>query len=68
MFMAYCPATDDVYVVPIEDAPLAEVTLRLRPAANNQVARIRMARDYLLDVALGTTLRPSPPKLEIVPE
>jgi hypothetical protein len=67
-FMAYCPSTDDIYVVSIDEAPMAEVTLRLTPPANNQVARVRMARDHLLDVALATTLRPAPPRLEPLPE
>jgi hypothetical protein len=57
-----------MHVVPIEDAPLTHVTLRLTPPANNQVSNIRMARDYLLDVALATTLRPAPPRLAAVPE
>jgi hypothetical protein len=67
-FMVYCPSTDDIYVVSIDEAPMAEVTLRLTPPANNQVARVRMARDHLLDVALATTLRPAPPRLEPLPE
>jgi len=67
-FMAYCPSTDDIYVVPIDDAPLTQMMLRLNPAANNQVSKVHMARDYLLDVALATTLRPAPPRLAAVPE
>jgi hypothetical protein len=67
-FMAYCPSTDEIYAVPIEHAPLTGVTLRVTPPANNQALRIRMARDYLLDVAIATTLRPAAPRLAAVPE
>jgi hypothetical protein len=67
-FMAYCPSTEDIYVVPIEQAPLWSVTLRLTPAANNQASKVRMARDYLLDVALTTTLKPTAPRLAVAPE
>jgi hypothetical protein len=49
-------------------APLTQMMLRLNPAANNQVSKVHMARDYLLDVALATTLRPAPPRLAAVPE
>jgi hypothetical protein len=45
-----------------------QMMLRLNPAANNQVSKVHMARDYLLDVALATTLRPAPPRLAAVPE
>jgi hypothetical protein len=55
-------------VVPIDDAPLTQMMLRLNPAANNQVSKVHMARDYLLDVALATILRPAPPRLAAVPE
>ena len=55
--MAYCPSTDDIYVVSIDEAPRTPVMLRVTPPANNQLSKVRMARDYLLDVALATTLR-----------
>jgi PD-(D/E)XK endonuclease len=58
-FMAYCPATDQVYAIPIEEVSTATVALRTVPAANNQVVGIRMARDYLLDVILATKLGPA---------
>jgi hypothetical protein len=67
-FMAYCPSTDEIYAVPIEEAPLYSVTLRVTPSANNQTSKVRMAHDYLLDVALATTLRPAAPRLAAVPE
>src|ERR1044072_9363139 len=57
------PFQHQIYAVPIEHAPLTGVTLRVTPPANNQTLRIRMARDYLLDVAIATTLRPAAPRL-----
>jgi PD-(D/E)XK endonuclease len=50
LFFAYCEARDEVYVVPVEEATRSEVRLRLAPPANNQMSRIRWAKDYLLDV------------------
>jgi hypothetical protein len=46
LFIAYCPANGHLYAVPVEDATLTEVRLRLSPTANGQAKRIRWARDY----------------------
>jgi hypothetical protein len=48
-FGVYCPATDDVYFVPIEDAPPgSECMLRVEPTRNGQAKGIRWAREYTL--------------------
>lgn len=48
LFIAYCPDNDRIYAVPVDDATLTGISLRLRPTANNQQAGIRWARDYEL--------------------
>jgi hypothetical protein len=46
-FAVYCPETAGVYLVPIEDVPTrATARLRVQPARNGQVKRIRHAHDY----------------------
>jgi hypothetical protein len=49
LFAAYCPETDKVYLVPIDEVGRADCRLRVVPPANNQVKRIRWARDYELE-------------------
>lgn len=46
LFGVYCPATDRVYLVPVNDVPVGEGILRLEPPRNNQQTGIRWARDY----------------------
>jgi hypothetical protein len=48
MFLVFCPDTNAVYAVPIEDATISIVALRVEPSANNQSKNIRWASDYLL--------------------
>jgi PD-(D/E)XK endonuclease len=46
-FGVYCPETREVYLVPIEDAPLRrQGALRVLPARNNQSRNIRNAASY----------------------
>lgn len=45
-FGVYCPENDRVYLVPVDEVPSREVSLRLVPCLNNQTARIRWAKDY----------------------
>lgn len=46
-FAVYCPETEGVYLIPIEDAPLRhEGALRVDPPRNSQRRRIRLASDY----------------------
>jgi PD-(D/E)XK endonuclease len=48
LFAIYCPDTDGVYVVPLEEAASARSSLRIDPPANGQARRIRWAVDYEL--------------------
>ena len=45
----WCPTVDEVFVVPVEEAAGYVTSLRLEPARNNQVRRIRMAADHTVD-------------------
>ena len=46
-FVVYCPETDHVYLVPIEDLPIStQAALRVDPPLNGQRLRIRFADDY----------------------
>jgi hypothetical protein len=47
-FAVYCPATDGVYVVPIEDATGAGMRLRIEPPLNRQTRRVNWASEYEL--------------------
>jgi hypothetical protein len=47
-FAVYCPDLGRVYVVPFEEAAKTDARLRVDPAVNNQVRRIRWAADYEL--------------------
>jgi hypothetical protein len=44
----YSPELDQVFLVPVDEAPARGGHLRLNPARNNQARGIRWARDYLL--------------------
>lgn len=46
-FMFYCPKTEEIYRMPVEEAPKSEVTIRLKPAANGQKKGINWREDYL---------------------
>jgi hypothetical protein len=48
LFLVYCEETDQIYAVPIDEAPAHEGWLRVDPARNGQEERIRWARDYEL--------------------
>jgi hypothetical protein len=46
-FGVYCPDTDGVYLVPMEDVgPHTSAYLRVEPARNNQTKGVRWAVDY----------------------
>lgn len=47
LFVAYCPQTDRVYAVPVEETG-TRIMLRLSPPANNQKLGVRWATDYEL--------------------
>jgi len=45
----YSPELDQVFLVPIEEAPARGGHLRLAPTRNGQSKGVRWARDYLLE-------------------
>ena len=47
-FAIFCEATDKVYLVPVNDAGLTQVRLRLKPTKNKQEKNVRWATDYEL--------------------
>ena len=48
LFGVYCPQTDEVYLVPIDDVPSRAAHLRSTVPRNGQRKGIRWASDYLL--------------------
>ena len=60
-FAVYCPETCGVYLVPFDDITVTRFCyLRVEPSKNNQVQRVRWARDYEIgSVAIGGLRAPS---------
>jgi hypothetical protein len=48
LFLIYCPDTDRVYALDVDEAGVTEGGLRVNPAANGQARRIRWAADHEL--------------------
>ena len=48
VFGVYSPELDQVFLVPVAEAPVRGCHLRLDPARNGQVKGVRQASDYLL--------------------
>ena len=48
VFLVYCPATDQIYAVPVDEAPAAAAVCGLSPPATGKPDGIRWARDYEL--------------------
>jgi PD-(D/E)XK endonuclease len=48
LFLVFCPDTDRVYAVPVEEAATTLGSLRVAPTANNQSKRVVWAADYEL--------------------
>jgi hypothetical protein len=46
IFAVWCPDTDRVYIVPVDDVPVNGARLRVEPTRNGQAAGVRWARDY----------------------
>jgi hypothetical protein len=46
LFGVYCPATDRVYLVPVNAVGARAASLRIEPARNSQVSGVRWARDF----------------------
>jgi hypothetical protein len=60
-FGVYCPETEGVYLVPLEDVPTrSAVALRVLPSRNRQRKKIRWAADYeIAEVAITAGLHAS---------
>jgi hypothetical protein len=52
-FGIYCPETDGVYLVPVEEVGRNTGSLRVYPSRNNQVQKIRWARDFEVPAGLA---------------
>ncbi len=53
-FAAYCPDTDDCYLLPADEfVAFRQAHLRLAPARNNQLLGIRWARHYVFGATLS---------------
>jgi len=48
LFLVYCPETDRVYAVDVEEAASGKGALRVAPTANSQARRVRWAAEYEL--------------------
>ena len=48
LFLVFCPETDQIYAVPVDDVPAGHGYLRVDPTRNGQEQGIRWARDYEL--------------------
>jgi hypothetical protein len=48
VFGVYCPETDGVYLVPVDDVGKKGCSLRVEPTLNNQIKKIRWAGDFEL--------------------
>jgi hypothetical protein len=48
IFLIYCPETERIYAVPVDEAPASSGSLRVKPTRNGQEDGIRWARDYEL--------------------
>ncbi len=48
LFLIYCPETDRVYAVDVEEAASGKGALRVAPTANSQAKGVRWASDYEL--------------------
>ena len=51
LFGIYCPETDGVYLVPVDDVGINAGSLRVEPTKNRQVKKIRWARDFEVENA-----------------
>jgi hypothetical protein len=48
VFLIHCPEVPGIYAVPVEEAPSAEMRLRVTPCKNNQASGIHWAVEYEL--------------------
>lgn len=50
LFGIYCPETDGIYLVPVDEVGINAGSLRVEPTRNRQVKKIRWAHDSRLSV------------------
>lgn len=48
LFLVYCPETEQVYALDVDEAAASQAVLRVDPTANNQARGIRWAAEYEL--------------------
>lgn len=48
IFLVYCPETNQIYAVPVDEVPATDGWLRVHPTRNGQKEGVRWARDYEL--------------------
>lgn len=48
IFLVYCRELDQIYAVPVDEAPRFQMWLRLAPARNGQSRRVHLAKHYEL--------------------
>lgn len=49
VFMIFCPETDEVYSVPVDEATNTEMCLRVEPTGNGQTKGINWAEEYIVE-------------------
>jgi hypothetical protein len=54
----HCPQLDRVFVVPVEDCPRFQASLRCTPTRNNQQRGVRYAGDYAVEDWARALVRP----------
>ena len=59
VFGVYCPDTDRVYIVPVDEVGTVAASLRVEPTKNSQRKRVRWASDYELSAGLAQLGRAS---------
>lgn len=47
-FGVYSPLTREVYLVPVDDVGISHATLRIELSVNNQIRKVRWAKDYVV--------------------
>ena len=52
-FAVYCPETDGVYLVPVDEVGVRQGGLRVLPTRNNQTKLVRWAKDFQVQAGLA---------------
>lgn len=48
-YILYNVVKDRIYILPFQDAPKTEITIRYKPSVSGQTTKIRLEQDYLID-------------------